>query len=160
MMIAILYSIVVKIILAPYFFTRLVRTHNVRFASESYLSGPIVLLCIAILGTITKANFFQDLAMLATIREEYLVVAFWSILVSIFLVINRKGILPQILGILSLENSIIAFALFAGLEQSAGLQFGITFDILIWIIVAALFTGIIYRKFGSLDVNKMNELTE
>jgi len=64
------------------------------------------------------------------------------------------------LGILSLENGIVSFALFAGLEQNPGLQLGITFDVLIWIIIASVFISMIYRQFGSLDVTTMKKLTE
>ncbi len=83
-----------------------------------------------------------------------------TIMISLFLSINRKGALSQMLGILSLENGIVSFALSAGLEQNPGLQLGITFNILIWIIIATVFISMMFRQFGSLDVTTMKKLTE
>jgi hydrogenase-4 component E len=40
------------------------------------------------------------------------------------------------------------------------LQLGITFNILIWIIIATVFISMIFRQFASLDVTTMKELTE
>ena len=74
--------------------------------------------------------------------------------------INRKGVLSQMLGILSVENGIVAFALFSGLEQNPALQLGITFNILIWIMIASVFATMIFRQFGSLDVTTMKKLTD
>ena len=81
-------------------------------------------------------------------------------LLSIFLTINRKSALSQIIGILSLENSIVAFAIFAGLEQSPSLQIGILFDISIWLTIATAFISMIYAHFGSLDITSMKNLTD
>ena len=79
---------------------------------------------------------------------------------SLFLIINRKSALSQIVGILSLENSIVAFAIFAGLEQSLSLQIGILFDISVWLIIATVFMSMMYTHFGSLDVTDMKKLKD
>jgi len=68
--------------------------------------------------------------------------------------------LSQIIGILSLENTIVAFTIFAGLEQSASLQIGIIFDIFVWLIIATVFVSMIYKHFGSLDVTSMKTLKD
>ena len=68
--------------------------------------------------------------------------------------------MSQIIGILSLENGIVAFALFSGLEQSPALQIGIMFDLLVWVIIAAVFISMIYKQFGSLDVTELKHLKE
>ncbi len=64
------------------------------------------------------------------------------------------------IGILSLENGIVCFATFAGLEQTPGLQLGVIFDIFVWVIIATVFISMIYRHFGSLDVSAMRTLKE
>jgi len=83
------------------------------------------------------------LAQLAIEGRNLLLLSVATIMISLFLIINRKGALSQMLGILSLENGIVSFALFAGLEQNPGLQLGITFNILIWIIIATVFISMI-----------------
>ncbi len=157
---AIISTIAVKTIIAPYFFFGLIKKHRLKFTVSTYLNTPITLLVIAALVAITQMNFFRPLAFLAPAGKNMLLLSVATILISLFLTINRKGALSQMLGILSLENGIVSFALFAGLEQNAGLQLGITFNILIWVIIATVFASMIYRQFGSLDVTTMKKLTE
>lgn len=157
---AIASTIVVKTIIAPYFFFGLIKKHRLKFTVSTYLNTPVTLIVIAILVAITQADFFKPLAFLAPGGKHLLLLSIATILISLFLIINRKGALSQMLGILSLENGIVSFALFAGLEQNAGLQLGITFNILTWIIIATVFVSMIYRQFGSLDVTTMKKLTE
>ena len=127
---------------------------------STYLNTPITVLIIAALVAFTQTDVFRPLAQLAADGSNLLLLSVATIMISLFLIINRKGALSQMLGILSLENGIVSFALFAGLEQNPGLQLGITFNILIWIIIATVFISMIYRQFGSLDVTTMKKLTE
>lgn len=160
LVVAIVATVAVKIVIAPYFFYRLTQKTGIVFSAGSYLSAPLTLLAIAALVAITQSRFFTALALLARPDDWLLQLAFGTILVSILLSINRKGALSQILGILSLENGIVAFAMFAGLEQSPGFQLGITFNIFVWVVIATVFAAMIFRQFGSLDVTKMRKLKD
>ena len=131
-----------------------------KFSVSTYLNTPITLLVIAVLVALTRTEVFLPLAHLAPDGNNLLLLDVATIMISLFLSINRKGALSQMLGILSLENGIVSFALSAGLEQNPGLQLGITFNILIWIIIATVFISMMFRQFGSLDVTTMKKLTE
>lgn len=158
--VAIVATVAVKIVIAPYFFYDLTRRLELSFSAGTYMNTPVTLLAIAALLALTQGGFFRPLAQLAVSGERVLALALGAILISILLAVNRKGALSQILGILSLENGIVAFALFAGLEQSPGFQLGITFNILIWVVIATVFAAMIFRKFGSLDVTRMRKLKD
>jgi len=160
LLIAIVATIAVKIIIAPYFFFDLLKKHQLKSPSKTYLNIWITALAMVILSGLTQTNFFKQLVHLAPEGQNFLFVSLATILLSLFSSINKKGALSQMLGILFLENGIVSFALFAGLEQNPALQLGITFNILIWIIIATVFVSMIYQKFGSLDVSNMKHLTE
>jgi hydrogenase-4 component E len=160
LVIAIIATIMVKLFIAPYFFFGLIKKHRLKYSVSTYLNTPITVLIIAALVAFTRTDVFRPLAQLAVEGRTLLLLSVATIMISLFLIINRKGALSQMLGILSLENGIVSFALFAGLEQNPGLQLGITFNILIWIIIATVFISMIYRQFGSLDVTTMKKLTE
>jgi hydrogenase-4 membrane subunit HyfE len=151
-------TLVVKVLLAPSFFDRLIRHNQIKFSVSSYLNLPLTLLTLATIFVLTQSHIFAPLANIVPNNHTYLVLALTSMFVSIFLMVNRKGVLSQIAGILSLENSIVAFAIFAGLEQSPTLQLGILFDILVWVVIATVFVSMIYRHFGSLDITNMKNL--
>lgn len=153
-------TVALKLIITPYFFFMLIKKHHLTFLAGSYCSTPVTLLVITGLTALTRSTLFKELFYLNTGRQELLLIPFATILISLFLIINRKGIFSQMLGYLSLENGIISFALFAGLEQNPGLQLGITVSILVWIIMATILASLIFRQFGSLDVTTMKRLTD
>jgi len=160
LVVAITATITVKVLIAPYFFFGLIKRHELKFSVSAYLNTPVTLVAIAALLLLTRSDLFSSLAGLAAVDEKLLRLAFATILISLFLSINRRGALSQVLGILSLENGIVAFALFAGLEESPGFQLGITFNILILVVIATVFASMIFRKFGSLDVSTMKKLKD
>lgn len=150
----------VKVLLAPGFLYRLIKKHDFKFSASTYVNTPLTLIIVAAL---TAAAYSQKLAPLTSIipaNRENLALALSAIFISLFLAVNRKGAISQIIGILSLENSIVAFAIFSKLEQSLGLQFGVIFDMFLWLIIAIVFVSMIYRHFGSLDVTSMEHLKD
>ncbi len=158
--VAILATITVKIVLAPTFLWQLIRTHQLRFSSSTYLNNPLTLLVLALFVALTFSRLFAPLGNLSPENPTLVLLVVASLLSSLFLLINRKGAISQMLGVLSIENSIVAFALFTGLEQGPALQLGITFNILLWVSVATIFISMLYRQFGSLDVTLMKNLSE
>jgi len=154
------FMFVVKVIVAPYFFTKLIKNNQLKFASSTYLNNPLTLLVVAALTSLAYSQYFQPLTILAKGNVNSLLLAVATILISIFLIINRKGILSQMIGILSLENAIVSFAFLSGLEAAPNMQLGIIFDILVWIIIASVFAKMIYDKFGTMNSTIMNNLKE
>lgn len=160
LLVVVLCVLVVKVILAPFFFNRLIKKNALAFSVSTYLNTPLTLIVISVITFIAYSKKFVPLTNIIPAHHILLSLALSVMFLSLFLVVNRKGALSQIIGILSFENSIIAFIIFAGLEQSAGLQIGIIFDIFIWIIIATVFASMIYNKFGSLNVTEMNKLKD
>lgn len=160
LVIAIIATVLVKIFIGPYFFFNMIKKQELTFTVSTYLNTPMTLLVLAVLVGIGKTGFFKSLTILPGVDPKLLHISISAILISLFLIINRKGAFSQMLGVLSLENCLVSFAILAGLEQNPGLQLGITFNILIWIIIATVFTSMIYNKFGSLDMSEMKHLKE
>lgn len=151
---------IVKVILAPIFIFQLVKKYDLKFSPGTYLKGPLTLIVIAGLTAVVNSSLFVPLMNIVPDHQKFLFLALSSLFTSLFLIINRKDALPQIVGILSLENSILMFGIFAGLEQSFGLQIGIIFDIFIWLMIATVFVSMIHKHFGSLDVTEMKHLKD
>lgn len=150
----------VKVIVAPYFFSGLIQRRRLQFSVSTYLNGPLTLIVLALLTAFSYSRLFRPLSILAPQNQNTLLLAIGMMFSSLFLIINRKGVLSQMVGILSLENAIVSFAYAAGLEATAGLQVGILFDILVWVVMATVFATMIYRHFGSLDASAMKYLNE
>jgi hydrogenase-4 component E len=149
-----------KVIAAPAFIFRLVKKEDLKFSTSTFVNTPLTLLVVAGLTTVAHLPVFLPLTSIIPANHELLSIALSALFVSLFLIVNRKGAISQIVGILSFENMIVVFALFAGLEQSPGLQAGILFDICIWVVIATIFISHIYKHFGTLDVTEMQKLKD
>lgn len=153
-------TFLVKVVMAPVFFTQLVRKNALKFSVSTYLNTPLTLIVIAALTGIAQSQKFSPLTSIIPGNHDLLVLCVAVMLLSVFLIVNRKGALSQLIGILSFENSIFAFATFAGLEQSFGLQLGIMFNICVWFSIATVFVSMIYTHFGTLNVTSMKQLID
>lgn len=153
--------LVVKVILAPLFIINLIKKFNLKsFLVTTYVNVPLTLIVVTILTALAHSGKLSSLVNIIPANKQLLSLALSALFISLFLIVNRKGAFSQIIGILSLENSIVAFALFSGLEQAPALQIGVIFDISIWIIIATIFISMIYKHFGSLDVTEMQHLKD
>ena len=160
LMVAAIMTFLIKVIIAPFFFFRLIKKHRLQFSVSTYLNSPMTLIILALLIAFPYSRFFKPLAIISPANGDALLLAMSMIFISIFLTINRKGALSQMAGILSMENAIVSFAYVSGLETTAAAQVGILFIIFIWIIIASVFASMIYHYFGSLDVSEMKHLKE
>lgn len=150
----------IKTVVAPIFFSRLIRQYGARFTVNNYLSTPLTLVVLMALVFFSYSPVFGPLGMLMPEGPGLLPVNLAIILMSIFMLINRRGAFSQMVGILSLENGILLLASFVGIRQSVALEMGIIFDIVIWMIIAQVFIAMMYRQFGSLNVTQMKHLIE
>lgn len=155
-----LLTVLIKAVIAPSFFFRLIARHHLKFSGTTYLSVPVTLGILILLTLIVDSTFFAPLASLAPHSKQIILLSVASLLISFFLMINRKGALSQIIGVLAFENSIVSFATAIELEQTVGLEFGVAFDLLMWVVIATVFVSMMYRHFGSLDVSGMKRLRE
>ncbi len=153
-------TLFIKAGVAPIFFSRLIRRYGTRFTANNYLSTPMTLVVLMGLVLFSYSQVFLPLGILVPEAFGVLPLNLAIILVSIFILINRRGAFSQVIGILSLENSILLLGSFIGIRQPAALEMGIIFDIVIWMIIAQIFISMIYRQFGSLNVDKMKRLIE
>jgi len=160
MLFIVLLTLVVKVILAPTFFTRLVRKHDLNISINTYLNISLTLITVVILTAIAHSSKLLPLTTIIPANQTLLALSLSVMLLALFLIVNRQGAILQIIGILSFENAIVAFTVFAGLEQSAALQFGIIFDIVIWITIATTFVSMLYKHFGTLNVTSIKNLKE
>ena len=157
---AALLTFVVKAVVAPAFLLRMIRKYRARLSAASYLNIPLSLLALA--GITTFAYTFISPSLAGHEGAASISLLFASIFGTLFLMSNRRGALATIVGVLSLENSVVLLAAIMGVEHSFALEFAITVDIALWVAVSAEFLAMMYRQFGEVDAAAlaMNQLTE
>lgn len=152
-------TLFVKGLMAPIFLSQMIRKYSAHFSAASYLSIPLTLI---VLGATTAFAYAFVSPLLAPYGGTGIRLLLAAVFASILLMINRRGVLGQIVAILALENAIVLLAAFMGIEHSFALEFAIAFDIAAWIAVATIFIGMMHRQFGhaDTDVRTMSRLTE
>lgn len=155
-----LLTFLVKVVAAPRFFTKYIGFKQLEISTTSYLNTPITLGIILGLTIFVKSSIFSPIISIFPETNQGITMALAGILTSLFLVINRRGIFPQLIGILSFENELVAFGILAGLEQTLVIEIGILFDLLLWIIIASVLVTFIYSHFGSVNSEQLNRLKD
>ncbi|OHA66855.1 MAG: hypothetical protein A3E07_03670 [Candidatus Wildermuthbacteria bacterium RIFCSPHIGHO2_12_FULL_45_9] len=158
--IVVVFALGVKVIGVPLLFGNLVRKNHIAFSASTYLNTPLTFILIAGLVAMAHSLMFGSLIALSEEYRELLAICLAVILLSCFLIANRRGVLSQIIGILSLENGIVAFAILAGLEELPVLQLGILFELFVWVAVVTVFAWMMYRKFETLETTALKHLQE
>jgi hydrogenase-4 component E len=153
-------TIIIKAIAAPIFFFRLMDRFGSHGSSSSYLSTPVTLAALMALVMFAYSSVFQILGMLLPGTVGSFPLSLAAIFMAIFLMINRRGVFSQMIGILALENSIVLLTACIGIKQPIALEVGIISDIALWIVIANAFISMIYRQFGSLSTSDLKQLTE
>ena len=148
----------VKVIFAPYFFYRFLSRSKLNLLTSTYLNIPTTLVVIVAIVFFTNSDILEPLNSFIYSKTSFPMMLLGSVFISIFILINRKGSLSQIIGILSVENAIAAFGILIGFTQGFAIEAGIVFNILVWIVLAIIFLELIYRKLGTVDVTKLNKL--
>lgn len=153
-------TVAVKALIAPTFFFGLMRRFKLERTANNYLSHPFTLILIAAIVIFSYSGFSAALAPLSPALAPLLPLNWATIFISIFLMYNRRGAFGQIVGVLSLENGIVAMAAVLGIAQPLSLELGVVFDLVVWIVVANLFIAMLHRQFGTLNVTEMRKLVE
>jgi hydrogenase-4 component E len=153
-------TLVVKVVIGPWLFLRLISRHRLKHTASMYLNIPTTLLALGAMLAFAHSERFMALPLLAAHRLDGIFLAIGAFLISFFLIINRKGVLSQLIGVLSLENSIVALVSALSVQQALGLEIGIAFNIMIWIITASVLVSLIYRHFGTAQSTALKLLTD
>lgn len=153
-------TFIVKVILAPIIFTRAIKNNNEKVVAGTYLNTPLTLVVMLTLFLLAQSEVFAVLSHRVAGAENFVHLALASMFISMFLAINQKGIVYQIIGVLSMENAIVALGAFFGIEHTFALELGILFDICMWMVGASVFIALVQRHFGTLDTSVIKDLRD
>ncbi|EIJ41573.1 hydrogenase 4 membrane component (E) [Beggiatoa alba B18LD] len=96
----------------------------------------------------------------AKVTRNTIAVSLAIVLLSMLLIISRRQIVSQVVGFMALENGLFFAALVATYGMPMVVELGIAFDVLIAAILFGVFFFHIRNSIDSLDVDRMNRLSE
>jgi hydrogenase-4 component E len=139
---------------------RLIDRLSVRWDIETLLNIPTTML-----AGIGLAIFAFSLAtpisqMASTITRATLGIALACVLLSFLMMIVRRKAVPQVIGFLSMENSLFFAATAATNGMPMLVELGIALDVLMGFLILGVFMFQIREQFDSLDIHHLERLRE
>ena len=153
-------TLALKVVLIPWLLHRVIDRLNVRWDVETLINIPTTML-IGIVLVIFAFHLAAPIAELSeTIARGTLGIALASMLLSFLMMITRSKAVPQVIGFLSMENSLFFAATSATYGMPMIVEFGIALDVLVGILILGVFLFQIREQFDSLDIRHLEKLKE
>jgi len=161
--IAAVFMLLVKVILLPFVFERLVRRIDIRREIEPLINAPISVIIaglLTLLAYVVAESFHRPDEPMgpASLGHNTLAVAIALFLIGFFMMVNRRKALTQVLALLSLENGIFLAAISLTYGMPMIVEVGIFFDVLVGAMVLAILVYRIRETFDSMDVSRLSRL--
>jgi hydrogenase-4 component E len=80
------------------------------------------------------------------------------LLMGLFLMVTRRKAVTQILALLTVENSVFLVALGATTGMPLVVELGISFDVIVAVLVLGILVHRIVDRFESMDVSRLSKL--
>ena len=153
-------TLALKVVALPASLYYLIARLKVRWDVEPLLNTPLTML-IGILLVAFAFNLATPIAALSTsIAHSTLGIALASVLLSFLMMITRSKALPQVIGFLSMENSLFFAATAATSGMPMLVELGIALDALMGFLILGIFMFQIREQFDSLDIHHLERLRE
>jgi hydrogenase-4 component E len=154
------FTFLLKVVLLPILLHRIIDRLQVRWDVEPLLNAPLTMLA-GILLVVFAFNLAAPIAALSSsIARSTLGIALASVLLSFLMMITRAKALPQVIGFLSMENSLFFAATAATNGMPMLVELGIALDVLVGFLILGVFMFQIREQFDSLDIHHLERLRE
>jgi hydrogenase-4 component E len=151
-------TIVLKALLIPWFLLRVIDRVGIRREIEPFVNVPAsLLLCLGL----TVVGYRVSLGMAGArdgVPHQVVGVALSMVLMGLFLMVTRRKALTQILALLTIENAVFLVAVGATVGMPLVVELGISFDVILAVLVLGVLVGRIVDRFESMDTSRLSHL--
>ena len=151
-------TIVLKAGLIPWFLQRVIDRVGIRREIEPYVNVPAsLLLCLGL----TVVGYRVSLGMAGAsqgVPHQVVGVALSMVLMGLFLMVTRRKALTQIVALLTIENAVFLVAVGATAGMPLVVELGISFDVILAVLVLGVLVHRIVDRFESMDTSRLSNL--
>ncbi len=153
-----LLTIGLKGLLIPWFLMRVIDRIGIHREIEPFLNIPSsLLICLGL--TVVGYRVSTGLAEGATGAAHHVAgVSLSMLLMGLFLMVTRRKAVTQILGLLTVENAVFLVALGATSGMPLVVELGISFDVILAVLILGILVHRIVDRFESMDVSRLSKL--
>jgi hydrogenase-4 component E len=151
-------TIVLKAVVIPWFLLRVIDKVGIRREIEPFVNVPAsLLLCLGL----TVVGYRVSLGMAGAsqgVPHQVVGVALSMVLMGLFLMVARRKALTQILALLTIENAVFLVAVGATSGMPLVVELGISFDVILAVLVLGVLVNRIVDRFESMDTSRLSRL--
>jgi hydrogenase-4 component E len=151
-------TVVLKGVVIPWFLMRVIDRIGIHREIEPFLNVPSsLLICLGL--TVVGYRVSTRLADGAEGATHHVIGASLSmLLMGLFLMVTRRKAVTQILALLTVENAVFLVALGASTGMPLIVELGISFDVIVAVLVLGILVHRIADRFESMDVSRLSKL--
>jgi hydrogenase-4 component E len=151
-------TIGLKGVLIPWFLIRTIDRIGIHREIEPFVNNPAsLLICLGL--TVVGYRVSTGLAEGAGGAAHHVIgVSLSMLLMGLFLMVTRRKAVTQILALLTVENSVFLVALGATSGMPLVVELGISFDVILAVMVLGILVHRIVDRFESMDVSLLSSL--
>jgi hydrogenase-4 component E len=151
-------TIGLKAVLIPWFLMRVIDRIGIHREIEPYVNVPSsLLICLGL--TVLGYRVGSGVADADRGVTHHVVGAALSVLLmGLFLMVSRRKAVTQILALLTVENAVFLVALGATSGMPLVVELGISFDVIVAVLVLGILVHRIVDRFESMDVSRLSRL--
>jgi hydrogenase-4 component E len=151
-------TIILKGVVIPWFLMRVIDRIGIHREIEPFLNVPSsLLICLGF--TVIGYRISTRLAEGAEGAAHHVIGASLSmLLMGLFLMVTRRKAVTQILALLTVENAVFLVALGATTGMPLVVELGISFDVILAVLVLGILVHRIVDRFESMDVSRLSKL--
>jgi len=151
-------TIGLKGVFIPWFLMRIIDRIGIHREIEPYVNIPSsLLICLGL--TVVGYRVSTGLAEGGRGVTHHVVgVSLSMILMGLFLMVSRRKAVSQILALLTVENAVFLVALGATSGMPLVVELGISFDVILAVLVLGILVHRIVDRFESMDVSRLSNL--
>jgi hydrogenase-4 component E len=151
-------TIALKAVVIPWFLLRVIDKVGIRREIEPFINVPAsLLLCLGL----TVIGYRVSLGMAGAsqgVPHQVVGVALSMVLMGLFLMVTRRKALTQILALLTIENAVFLVAVGATSGMPLVVELGISFDVILAVLVLGVLVNRIVDRFESMDTSRLSNL--
>jgi hydrogenase-4 component E len=147
-----------KTILIPWFLMRIIDRIGIHREIEPFLNVPASLLVCAGLTVVGYRVGTGFPVGVGGATHHVIGVALSMLFIGLFLMVTRKKAITQILALLTIENAVFLVAVGVTPGMPLIVELGISFDIILAVLVLGVLVHRIVDRFESMDVSRLSKL--
>ena len=146
------------LLLVPFLFGRVVALDPASSESDPVVNVPASLVAAAVLTLVAFVSTRPIVASVSGVPVKYVPYGIATVLIGLFVLVSRRKVIAQMVGLLLIDNGIGLVALLSTTGVPLLIELGGTLDVLLVVIVLRVLATRMHRELGVLDLDSLQEL--